>query len=219
MRFSSEEITMSDARRLYTVSQDEIETNETILESIDGYIVIQARRLIYRLHTSSYGDVSEIEVDELAQRARIKLWHMLNRGLIHRPYPYVRRIIYSEFIDMKRQQKPALPLIIDDEGGCQAQAVGDPADEVIQHSEDFALLQRIVQMVVDLPPRQQLAMICFLRDEVDDPAQLSIAFYRHHIDITGLQWPLQTEERQLLRASLTVARHKLVKRWLMTVHS
>src|SRR6266700_4763939 len=123
MRFSSEEITMSDARRLYTVSQDEIENNETILESIDGYIVIQARRLIYRLHTSSYGDVSEIEVDELAQRARIKLWHMLNRGLIHRPYPYVRRIIYSEFIDMKRQQKPALPLIIDDEGGCQAQAV------------------------------------------------------------------------------------------------
>ena|SRR5436190_22040862 len=210
---------MKDALRSYPVSQDEIEANETILESIDGYIVIQARRLIYRLHTSSYEDASDVEVDELAQRARIKLWHMLNKGLIHRPYPYVRRIIYSEFIDMKRQQKPVLPLIIDDEGGCQLQAVGDPADEVIQHSEDFALLQLIVQMVVDLPPRQQLAMICFLREVVDDPAQLASAFYQHHIDITDLQWPSQTAERQLLRASLTVARHKLARRWLMIVRS
>jgi DNA-directed RNA polymerase specialized sigma24 family protein len=210
---------MNDALRSYPAGQDEIETNEKILESIDGYIVIQARRLIYRVHTSNYREASDLEVDELAQRARIKLWHMLNKGMIHRPYPYVRRIIYSEFIDMKRQQKPVQPLILDDEGGCQSLAIGDPADEVIQHFEDFALLQHIVQMVVDLPPRQQLAMVCFLREVVDDPAQLSIAFYRHHIDITGLQWPSQIAERQLLRASLTVARRKLARRWLMTVRS
>ncbi len=207
-------------QRAYAIRPAEAETDEMVLEAIDGYIVIQAKKLVYRLHPPMYGDVSDLEADELAQRARIKFWHTLQKGMIHRPYPYVKRVIYSEFIDMRRQQKPVLPFIIDDDGGCRSQIIGDPADEVIQHIEDYALLQCIVQMVVELPPRQQLAMICFLRDVVDDLAQLASAFSRHHIDITDMRWPSELAERQLLRASLTVARRKLARRWfMMTKHS
>jgi RNA polymerase sigma factor (sigma-70 family) len=207
---------MSDDRQ--QANQLKIGIDETMLESLDRYIVMQAKKLLYRSHASSYRYI-DLEVDELAQRVRIKLWNMLKKGPIHRPYPYVRRIIYSEFIDIKRQRKPLLSLNIEEEGDHQPQTARDPADEIMQEMEDVALQQRIVHMVVELPPRQQLAMICFLRDVVDDPAQLSLAFCKYHIDITDMQWPRQKAERQLLRASLTVARHKLIRRWLMTARS
>ena len=44
-------------------------------------------------------------------------------------------------------------------------------------------------MVMELPSRQRLAMICLLQDQVDDLLQLIDVFKRYRIDIKAIRWP------------------------------
>src|ERR1700692_706257 len=105
------------------------ERSEAILREIDGYVIVQAHKLI-DLHTGrKYEWAHTLDVDELAQRARIKLWKMLEKNDIVHIYSYVRHMVYSEFIDMQRQQKHFLPLFIEESE--QLESSADPANEFI----------------------------------------------------------------------------------------
>jgi RNA polymerase sigma factor (sigma-70 family) len=185
-------------------------TNEAVLEEVNSYIVIQAKRLMNSHVSPIDKQLNSLEVDELTQRARIKLWRRLEKDSIHHPYSYVKRIVYNEFIDMRRQQRYMLPLPADDQvEEYKMDYLADPAEEVSQHMQDTLLLQQVVRMVMDLPPRQQLAMICSLQDEVDDLPLLASAFHSYNIDIKTLHWPSEKAEKRLLLASLPVAKRKL----------
>lgn len=187
-------------------------TNEMILTDVDGYIVAQVKKLLYGQHNSRYEDFNDLEVDELTQRVRIKFWKTLEKGQVLHPYSYVKRVVYSEFIDMKRQQKRTVALPIDDEEVVDlSHGIADPADEVIQRLEFHNFLQRIVDMIVELPPRQQLAMIYWLWEKVDDTVQLHSVLRGHGFDIDCMKLPSAKAERHAMLASLSVARQKLAK--------
>jgi hypothetical protein len=188
------------------------EENEAILEDVDGFITVQAKKLMGWHLIAGHGELDALEVDELIQRVRIKLWKMLEKGPIQHPYSYARRIVYSEFIDMKRQQKQLLPLPDEEKEGIYPlkSHVADPADEVIQRMETYSLLQSLAQMLMDLPPRQQTAMICYLYNQVDDLGQLRTVLTKYGLDRKMVEWPEERVAKRTLQASLLVARQKLV---------
>ncbi|MBA2395826.1 MAG: sigma-70 family RNA polymerase sigma factor [Ktedonobacteraceae bacterium] len=188
------------------------DTNEAILEDVDGFIIVQARKLMGWHLIAGHAELDTLEVDELIQRVRIKLWKMLEKGPILHPYSYARRIVYSEFIDMKRQQKQLLPLPDEENDGFYPlkSHMADPADEVIQSMEVSSLLQQLAQMLMDLPPRQQTAMICHLYHQVDDLGQLRSVLTKYGLDRKMIEWPEEKTARRTLLASLLVARQKLV---------
>jgi DNA-directed RNA polymerase specialized sigma24 family protein len=187
-------------------------TNEMILADVDGYMIAQVKKLLYGQQNMHYEDVNDLEVDELTQRVRIKFWKTLEKGLVLHPYSYVKRVVYSEFIDMKRQQKRTIALPIDDEEVITSSHTAvDPADEVIQQMEFQMFLQHIVCLIADLPPRQQMAMICWLWEKVDDTIQLRSILIGYGFDVDRMQLPLARVERHAMLASLSVARQKLAK--------
>lgn len=188
-------------------------SNEALLEHVDGYIVAQTQKLMRWYLVSSSHTLDSLEIDELAQRVRIKFWKSLEKGIIFRPYSYIKRVIFSEFIDMKRQQKLLLPLPVNEEEEEYVfQRQEDPADEVIQRLDADTLLERLVQLLLELPPRQQMAVIYLLWDQVDDPTRLLAVLATHGLQVDVVQWPLEKAQRQVLLASLSVARRKLAQK-------
>lgn len=191
----------------------ERETSEAILKRHDRYIVNQVKKFMSHYRHSNYQEVVDLETDELIQLARIKFWRALERGHVHYHHAYINRIINSEFVDMKRRQKPHLSLLLDEgEEYYHSECQRDPADEVMQKIEGSSLLNEAVQLVMELPPRQRQAMMCLLQDQVDDLLQLMDVLKRYRIDIKAITWPNEKAEKQLLQASLSPARRTLAKK-------
>ena len=117
---------------------------------------------------------------------------------------------------MTRRQKPYLSLSIDEEPThnevvIAARHMADPAETMAQQIDAATCLKRMIQAVLALPPRQQNAMICSLKERVDDLRQLIEAFKVYKMDIQAIQWPAGKAEKQLLHASLVPAKKTLAK--------
>lgn len=198
--------------------QDEASTrtSEDILERFDRYIVIQVQRLRRYYPAVIHSAVQDLELDELVQRVRIKFWQALERREIHHPCAYIQLIVRSECAEMARRQPLHVPLPSDEEQihGERAftdQDGSDPADEVEQREEVSARLQEVLQAVLALPPQQRLAMICTLRDRVDDLAQLIEALKASRVDVEAIRWPTDKAKKQVLQASVAAARKSIAK--------
>ena len=192
------------------------ENYEAILKRLDSYITFRVRRLGQCYCQDIHPAVLDLELDEIAQRVRIKLWQALVKRDIHYPYAYIRLIIQNEYIDMKRRKKPYLFLSIDEELNHEedeiaARHVTDPAETMAQQMDATTCLKGMVQAVLGLPPRQQYAMICSLKERVDDLKLLTEAFKLYKKDIQAIQWPAGRAEKQLLQASLAPAKKALAK--------
>src|SRR6266700_1366881 len=124
---------MSVSSQCTAPMSNQAETNEDLLKHFDYYIVYHARSLVHRYSRSANFEQLD-EADELIQRTRIKFWQMLSKSHIEYPRAYLKRIIYTEFSDMKRLQKAYPPLSLDEDWpGSQLEQlenVPDPADEV-----------------------------------------------------------------------------------------
>jgi DNA-directed RNA polymerase specialized sigma24 family protein len=203
-----------------TVQAQEKNTNiEAVLSQYDAYLIRQVRDCM-RLHPDIIRpEVQDLETDELVQRVRIKFWHALQDKQIDYPKTYLKRIVHSEFIDLVRRLKPhyMLELPVDEEGELyQGHMLITPssgmADPSIEYEEQVAAserLQEIVDAVLALPARQQHALVCDMRDRVDDLAALTSAFKERKVNLENWQWPQQKNEKLLLRASLAYARTKV----------
>src|SRR5581483_10847415 len=91
---------------------------EELLEHNEQFIISQARELMRRNPHIAHADVLELEIDELIQCVRIKFWQVLKEGRqIEYSSAYIKRIIYSEFLDMIRWKKAhrSLHLPVDEE--------------------------------------------------------------------------------------------------------
>ena len=196
------------------------ESSEAILKRFDWYIGVQSKRVVRHYPALAPQAVVDLEIDELMQRVRIKFWRALERGPILYPRNYIKRIIRSEIIDMGRQRKPSVPLPTDEDeqrrfwemSGFLISDDHDPADEVEQQMESSALLERAIPLVLSLPPRQRLAMMCALQEKVDDLMQLVDGFKDYHTDIETLRWPTEQHEKRVLQASLVVARQTIARK-------
>jgi RNA polymerase sigma factor (sigma-70 family) len=213
---------MSASSQFIAPPSNQEETNEAILKRFDYYIVYHARSLVHRYSTSANPELLD-EADELVQRTRIKFWQMLNKSHIEYPRAYLKRIIYTEFSDMKRQQKTHPPLSLDEDWPGnqleQLENAPDPADEVEQRLEGEEFTQEVIQLILHLPPRQRSAIICLLLDQIDDPAHLADMFKKHKLNVEVSQWPNGKAEKKLLQASLYIARQTLAKNLHIDMHT
>ncbi len=190
-----------------------------VLEEYDAYIIRQVEERMRQHPHVVHADVFDLETDELVQRVRIKFWRALEDKHIDYPRTYIKRIVNSEFIDLVRRLKPqhAQSLPVDEEGElyqghmlvAPSAGMNDPAEEYEEKVEFSSRIKEVVDAVLQLPERQQHAIICTMRDRVDDIDALNQAFKERKADIENWQWPQVHAEKLLLRASLAYARCKV----------
>ncbi|MDQ2714757.1 MAG: sigma-70 family RNA polymerase sigma factor [Chloroflexota bacterium] len=190
---------------------------ETILVQFEPYIVRLAQEVFGRY--STYSELQHPEIDDIVQEALIKFWQALQEREITHPRAYLRRVVYHEFVNVcRRNRVTLLPLPLDSEGEIRhgqviagrSEELDDPECVFEQRSAQADLMEHLADAVVtELPPRQKRAMICSLRDRVDDVLMLVAAFQEHREDIAQAEWPQQREAVQRLKASLSPARQKI----------
>ncbi|HLZ60129.1 MAG TPA: sigma factor [Ktedonosporobacter sp.] len=194
--------------------EDKIDVNK-ILEEYDAYIRYLAHKAIS--HTRISPEVLKLEVDELAQNTRIKLWLALQQKRIGNLCAYISSIVHNECIDMVRKYGRTIPLLINEDGEqyqgtlliSPGQGLQDPADEIERAEVLTEYMTRVVEDVFALPPRQRQAMICALKERVTDTQPLFEKFLEFGLDIRKVHWSREKLEEQRLRASLSIALKKL----------
>jgi hypothetical protein len=202
------------ARMLGTLPYND-DNVDSILAQLDGFIVAVACNTVPR--NAILPELLEDEIDELAQTIRIKLWRTLRSRHIMSPKSYIRAIARSESIRAIYRLRASVPLPLDQEGELYqgqvlttpSEGMQDPADEIEQKETTADIIADAVSAVVSLPPLQQQAMICALKDQIEDVLTLIVAFRRYEVDIEKIQWPENKADTHRLKASLSIARKKL----------
>jgi len=190
-------------------------SQEETLKKYEPYIRSLVRKKFPR--DMVHPDVLDLAIDEAVQEALVKLWSALQHNCITNVQAYIRSIIRSIIADMRRKHKSTQPLPVDEEGelyqgnviATAGEGWHDPADEVEQEEYITISLTQTVDEVLALPPCQQRAVICSLKDRIDNVLLLIETFRERQVDIEPVNWPEERDERQKCRASLTVARKKL----------
>ena len=181
------------------IAHDENRPVDVILLQIEPRIVALTRRI-------AYADLSDADCAEIVQLVQIKLARVLPEKRILNLSAYLRKIIRNEVISYFRQHKPFHPLMVSEDGEVYggevlvslSQGMGDPQREVEQDALLSERLNQVVEAILTLPAVQRRAIICSLRERMDDPSFLIEAFMRHYIDITTIVLPANTVERQRL---------------------
>ncbi len=191
---------------------------EEILEQFDGYIASLARKNI-PLNIVDM-QMIDLEVDDLIQNVRIKLWLALKKRPLKNIKAYIRCIVQTEVVDMIRRHKPTLPLPIDEDGELRqgrvvathmvySEGMQDPLYEFEQEETFNDCVVRATKAVCELPTRQRYALLCSLKDKVAECLQLVAALKDRGHDIEKVSWPENKNDQQSLRVSLSISRKKL----------
>ena len=188
---------------------------DKMLEDYDAYIVALARKNVPHIVTSP--EVLDLDIDELAQNSRIKLWIAYQKKQITSLKAYIRCIVRTQAVNMVREHQSVLPLPADEEGELYqgnllvtpSEGMRNPVEELEQEEMIADYIAKTVDEVLKLPPRQQLSMICSLKEELDDFLLLVNSFKEREVDIETVNSPEEKEEVQRNRASLSVARKKM----------
>ncbi len=197
------------------MAQASLDEVNAFLEQFDSYIKNLARLKVPRnvipsLHV-------EDEIDEIVQRTRIKLWKMLKKGPIHNPTAYIHTIICTEAVDMVRRYKRTTPLLLNDNGEfCQnmtsctpGQGPQDPTDIVEQEERVSEVARWAFRAIIDLPPRQQYALLWGLKKQIDDVLPVIDILNEADLSVEKIEIVHEMQERQRLSSLLSLARKKL----------
>jgi len=193
-----------------------------VLCEYDAYIYSHAQRTIpTHFGGMSDGNVFEMEIDESAQRSRIKIWQAIKKSDIPFRKTYIRCIVKSECIDLARQYRPTMPLPVDEDGELSSGAVllaacektGDPEMVVEQEERLLERLRELVGIVRQrLPRRQRQAFLRGLFEKLDDEDMLKKtlqALEDQHVNLDEVFVPMDSSERRTLQASRSQARRTI----------
>ena len=200
-------------------------TNDTtsdltaLLEQLDPYIVMQGEAFGRTHPHFAHPSILDLEITEVIQRVRIKLWEKLQEQHPITYYKtYIKTMIHHAFIDEMRKRKRFLPLLLDEYGEIEGTLVAmysdytlDPASAFEQYVEADELINTVVEAIAHLPERQKFAIICQLRERVDDLIQLDSTLQAHEVNMNTIVWPSKLAEKQLLKASIPPARKKIMQ--------
>ena len=198
-------------------------TPQTNLEDIDVALEQYREwisRAVYRFisHRILPGEEIAEEIDDLIQVTLIAFWLRLvseNEQIVS-PQAYITVMVRSRCIDLVRRQKKqkrVQRLSFGDDGepyqdDVLARSSNGEQDPSLEYDYKESLVS-LVNDILQLPPCQQRAMICLLKDEVQDMPLLCEIFWEHGRDLHAVNWPQDAVELQRLRSSLTIARRKL----------
>lgn len=193
---------------------------DEFLAQYDGYIHALARNCIHKIRSNGTAYSLDMEIDELVQRVRIKLWRILLRQRITSPKAYIASMIHNEMISMLRQRQHTDFLTCSDEGEPYyghllisiSEGMADPAYEVEQLEISSYYLSRVARAIASLAPRQRRAMICSLKDRLDDFASFITAYSALGFDVDIAAWPNKRDEVQRLKACISYARKNVRSR-------
>ncbi len=193
---------------------------EEILVRFDSYIVALVEYKARRSSNIGRPEVLDLEIDEIAQRVRIKFWKALLVKKINHHRAYIRSIVGNEFNDLGRKRKAPLPLPTDEDGELymgnvllsESEGIADPAVEFSKEEAMDNLMELTARVVTDLPPRMQRAMICHLKEQVDNGIRLIEAFEKHKVNINAISWPNDQVDTGRLKASISPARYVIAQR-------
>lgn len=202
-----------------TISSHDI---NTVLEELDAYIQMLANKnLPYQLSSPTTRD---LDVAELAQQIRIKLWQALEKERvslerIKNTKAYVYTITRHEAINMLRAHKKIFPLPIDDDGEINAgqmlinpgEGLQDPLSILEQEEYLEECICQTANTIEALPKRQQLAMICELKDHIEETLPIINRLREGKKAILQKEWPTEKHAAHSLKVSLSVSRKKLRK--------
>ena len=191
---------------------------EESLEQLDIYARAQAHKMIPR--TTLHPDTLDLEIDDLAQEALVAWWMATRKVPIGNDKSYLKRAMRNRLIDMVRQYKrhPVVQLSFDEDGELSQGAVlnvhndsaQDLSDDLVDKESLFEHIEVVIARIAELAPRQQEAMLCTLKDELDEAvALLKEVCGKYALDIEKYKWPDDKKEIQSLKASRSVARKKL----------
>lgn len=195
-----------------------------ILEEYDAYIRTLSQNTLAGRNAAQ--NAVDIDVEDLIQQVRIKFWHALEKQPITYYKAYLRQIVRHEFVNLWRQRRPdgALPLNLEGELVCRnahfmkrCASVRDPAETVEQQEVVLSLLNWTACQAPCLPRQQRHAIICELKDQVDDLNLLQSVFQTNHISIEQLHWPSDKEAMHKLKASISPARKKFRVMWAQQI--
>jgi DNA-directed RNA polymerase specialized sigma24 family protein len=192
-----------------------ISREEQLLLENDEYIVSLARKKVPRdrTHPESVTD----DIDELAQRIRIKLWLISLKQDITAVRAYIRQVAATVSVDMVREQKPALALPVNEEGECyegqplftRRQEEQDPAALLAQEESFNDCMELLARGVLELPTVQQQAMLYSLKKHIDDLLPFIEKLQGQGADVEGASMPTNANQQRSHRTSLSIARKKM----------
>lgn len=202
----------------------EVGNINNLLSEYDAYIYALAQKSVpHQLAYSAGNDEFAMEVDELAQRSRIKFWQALEKRQVAFPKAYIRTIVYSECVELARQRKSYVPLPVDDDGELyQGDALTAPGEDTLdpqsiveqkeRHSERLKELVRIV--LQHLTRRQKQAFLCGLKDKIDDIDVFNETLAAYEFDLEDdICLPRNKAERRSWQASCSQAR-RIIARYM-----
>jgi len=134
--------------------QEQQEPWEETLKRNYDYI----QRLVRQYVPNSFFDASLDEarlVDELVQETFIRLYHALERRPIANPQAYIKAVVHTVYIDWLRRQRRQIFAI---DQSTDVSGSSHPSLANVKQQELRYLLEKIVEQVLILPPRQRQAM-------------------------------------------------------------
>jgi DNA-directed RNA polymerase specialized sigma24 family protein len=185
------------------------------LEQFDPYIRKLVRRKVPRnvIPTPHIED----EIDEIAQKTRIKLWRAFEKGPINNPKAYINTTVYTEVVDMVRRYRQTSPFPVnDDEEFSQRIALGvlgqtsqNPSEILEQTEAATEVALWLPHAICSLPSRQQYALLWGLKKQMDDVWPVIAILNAYNVDVDQIDIVQKTEEKQRLSVLLSLARKKL----------
>ena len=206
-------------QNISATTNDTIHDLTALLEQLDPYIIMQGEAFGRTHPHFAHPAILDLEIKEVIQRVRIKLWEKLQAQHPITSYKtYIKTMIHHAFIDEMRKKKHFLPLLTDEYGEIEGTLVAtygnytlDPASAFEQQAEADELINKVVEAIAYLPERQKFAIICHLRERVDDLVQLDSTLHAHEVNAKTIVWPSKLAEKQLLKASIPPARNKIMQ--------
>jgi DNA-directed RNA polymerase specialized sigma24 family protein len=188
---------------------------EEFLSEYDAYIQQRARWQFPRGLVPV--EVLDLEMDELVQLARIKLWKILQKRKIVHARLYIRLVVHCLIINMLRRPKRTVLLSFDDDEENIVQSnfveaswlVPDLADEYEEYDLIVGVLEQTVELAMTFPPRQKLALLCLLKEHFAGESYLVQILEKQGLNAEKIFWPEDKVEKQRLKASLPAARERL----------
>lgn len=183
---------------------------------LQAYIRSQVWKLLYLLRGVVPPELLEDEIDDLTQIAWLKFWLISQRETITNQNGYIRSIVRSLMIDTRRRHKLTGEMLLDEYGEVAqghvlisgSMEMMNPADEFERTQELADCIEEVLDDILALPPCQRRAVLCMLKDELDDIEGLAEALWKRGIDIERMSWPQDKRALQRCRASLFIARQK-----------
>lgn len=187
------------------------------LKQLYLYIQAEVRGYLFQIRANVPPELLKDEIDELTQVAWFKFWEISQRKQITYRRAYISKIVHSLVIDTARRYRSTARLSFDEYGEVTqgriisplSEEMLDPALEFEQKETRYYQFEEIVKDIVSLPPCQRRAIICQVKDRVEDIQFLADEFKKYGIAIDRIHWQNGKRAAQASRASLSIARKKM----------